>query len=250
MTKLNQILAIEKGTKTRAERGVTDLHKRSEKTALFEGRHGAYRALEEEKTGGVKGDPQPDKVQLVQCTSERALQECRDVLTRLYDVVATKDKTNTETKATVEIDGQVIMEDVPVSFLIYMEKQLNDLETYVRKLPVLPADKEWNYDANQGFFVTEPVMTFTTKKTPRTIVKYEATPEHPAQTEMFMEDITVGEWKTVFQHGGFPVDRKNQVLQNITQLKNAVKFAREEANAVQVTDIKVGNAVFDFLFAK
>jgi hypothetical protein len=244
MTKLNQILAIEKGERQRLEKSLGDFHKKTQKNELYEGRMGTYRPHEED------GDRQPDKTQMVQQTGEDALTECAGLMSRLYDLIGTKDKTNTKTSAEVLVDGHLIMSDVPVSYLLYMEKQLNDMETFVRKLPTLPTDKKWVFDANVGHWVTEPTVTFTTKKVPRTHVKYEATKEHPAQTEMYMEDVQVGTWTTVLSHGGLPIQRKNDVLERIAKLKNAVKMARETANAVTVVDAKVGEAFFGYIFGK
>jgi hypothetical protein len=39
------------------------------------------------------------------------------------------------------------------------------------------------------------------------------------------------------------------LLDRVEELQRAVKYAREEANATEVTDQKAGDAVFGFLFA-
>jgi len=45
-----------------------------------------------------------------------------------------------------------------------------------------------------------------------------------------------------------PAPRKKQLLARIEKLSNAVKFAREQANAAEAPDKKLGKEVFDFLF--
>ena len=45
-----------------------------------------------------------------------------------------------------------------------------------------------------------------------------------------------------------PAPRKKQLLGRIEKLANAVKFAREQANASEAQDKKLGKEVFDFLF--
>lgn len=241
-TELHQLLAIEKGVKTAAERDLSELYKQIQKEAVFEGRCASYRPYDE------NGEKQPEKLQLVQFTGERALEGVRNSLQRLLDVTATKDKTNSITSATVTVDGKTVMQDVPVSTLITMEKHLNDLETFVRKLPTLPLDRRWAYDPNQGQFTTEPTTTYTTKKVSKVLLKAPSTEHHPAQTEVVQDDVQVGEWTTTLQHGGLPADRKLQVLGRVQRLKEAVKFARESANRVKVLDTKVGGPIFDYLF--
>ena len=44
------------------------------------------------------------------------------------------------------------------------------------------------------------------------------------------------------------VPRKKALLARIEKLTNAVKFAREQANAAEATDKKLGKEVFEFLF--
>ncbi|MET8774967.1 hypothetical protein ABZV58_08055 [Nocardia sp. NPDC004654] len=48
--------------------------------------------------------------------------------------------------------------------------------------------------------------------------------------------------------GALPARRVNEVVGRIEKLAQAVKFAREEANAAEVTDRKTGKVIFDYLF--
>ena len=43
---------------------------------------------------------------------------------------------------------------------------------------------------------TDPVRTIRTKKVPRNHVKAEATENHPAQAEVYYEDLPVAYWTT------------------------------------------------------
>jgi hypothetical protein len=45
-----------------------------------------------------------------------------------------------------------------------------------------------------------------------------------------------------------PANRVNELLSRIEKLQEAVKFAREEANNMEVTEQKVGAKVFQYLF--
>ena len=95
---------------------------------------------------------------------------------------------------------------------------------------------------------TDPVRTIRTKKVPRNHVKAEATEKHPAQVEVYYEDIPVGYWTTVKFSGALPARRVNELVDRVEKLQHAVKFAREEANNMEITDQRVGGVVFDYLF--
>ena len=96
--------------------------------------------------------------------------------------------------------------------------------------------------------VTDAVQTTRTKKIPRNHVKSEATEKHPAQVEVYYEDIAVGYWTTVKFSGALPARRVNELLERVLALQTAVKFAREEANNTEVTDQHIGGAIFGYLF--
>ncbi len=66
---------------------------------------------------------------------------------------------------------------------------------------------------------------------------------------MYFEDVLVGYWTTVKYSGALPQARINELKSRVVKLSEAVKVAREEANAVTVTDQKIGDRVFDYLFA-
>jgi len=170
------------------------------------------------------------------------------VLTRLFDVTATKDWANTQAKADVVVDGQVLLSQVPATYLLFLEKQLVDLHTFVSKLPVLDASETWTFDNSADAWATEPMQTTRTKKIPRNHVKAEATEHHPAQVEVYYEDVVVGYWRTVKFSGALPAARVNELIERVQKLQQAVKFAREEANNIEVQDQKVGETVFKYIF--
>ncbi|MBU1432165.1 hypothetical protein KKF91_16640, partial [Myxococcota bacterium] len=82
----------------------------------------------------------------------------------------------------------------------------------------------------------------------RPVVLYPATAEHPAQTQLISEDVVVGFWHTIKFTGALPLPKKQLILERIERLSKAVKFAREQANGVEVTQKKVGEALLSYLF--
>jgi len=242
MARLNQIIAVEKGVKSRSFQELTEAHHALQKPALLAGIARTYQPKDEE------GEQLPPEATKVQVKAEEIIRQTGGILTRLFDVTATKDWTNCTARADVVLDGQPLLTQVPVTYLLFLEKQLVDLHTFVRKLPVLDAADSWTYDASADCWATEPVQTVKTKKVPRNHVKAEATEKHPAQVEMYYEDVVVGHWKTVKFSGALPARRVNELLERVEKLQQAVKFAREEANGVDVTDQEVGDRVFRYLF--
>ena len=243
MAKLNQIIAVEKGIKSESLRDLTDAHQLLQKPALLSGISRTYRPKDEE------GEQLPPESTKVQVKANEVIRTTVGVLTKLFDVTATKDWANGLAKANVTVDGNVLLAQVPVSYLLFLEKQLADLHTFVKKLPTLDASESWTFDTSTDSWATEAMQTSKTKKIPRNHVKAEATEHHPAQVEVYYEDVVVGYWRTVKFSGALPATRVNELVERVEKLQQAVKFAREEANSLEVADQKIGDKVFQYLFA-
>jgi len=240
--KLNQIIAVEKGTKSRTQRELNDAYQRLQKPALLSGISRTYQPNDDE------GEVLPPESTRVQVRAEDVLREVGAALSRLFDVVATKDWANCRARADVVVDGSTILSDVPVTYLLFLEKQLKELQSLVRRLPVLDAAETWVFDESSDVWRTEPVRTTRTKKVPRAHVLYEATDRHPAQVETYTEDVIVGTWTKVSFSGALPARRINELRERVEKLTAAVKYAREEANGIDVEEQRVGEAVFRYLF--
>jgi len=242
MARLNQIIAVEKGVKSRSFQELTEAHHALQKPTLLSGIARTYRPCDEE------GEALPPESTKVQIKAEDIVRQTGEIMSRLFDVTATKDWANCLARADVVLDGQVLLGQVPITYLLFLEKQLVDIHTFIRKLPVLDAAETWAFDSSADCWATEPVQTLRTRKVPRNHVKAEATDKHPAQVEVYYEDVTVGYWRTVKFSGALPAQRINDMLQRVERLQEAIKFAREEANNVEVTDQKIGDKVFGYLF--
>ena len=130
-----------------------------------------------------------------------------------------------------------------------MEKQLTDLRTLAQNLPTLPTDRVWSMDGAKNCWVTDPEQTVKTQKVIEPIVKYDATKEHPAQTELISKDKTIGHWSTIHTSGALTKTHRNTIITRIEKLQDAVKVAREEANSHEVTMQElVGEVVLGYIF--
>ena len=241
MTKLNQIIALEKGTKTEVYGKITKLHQLVQKAPLLSGISRTYQPLDDD------GEQFPPESTRVQMRVSDVLDDIAANTQRLFDLTLTKDTGNTIAKADIKVGEQVIATGVPVTFLLFLEKQLVDIATIVSKLPVLDPAEEWHFDENADLYATSPTKTVKTKKVPRNHVLAVATEKHPAQVNVFTEDVVVGNWTTVKFSGAVPAARLNALKERVRLLQEAVKVAREEANVTQVQDARIGKQVFDYL---
>lgn len=243
-TQLNQIVAVHKGAVSQTETKLTRLYHRLQKSTMLTGISRIYRPRDNE------GEPLPPESTRVQLTAAAILYETGEVLTRLFDVTATKEYANCEARADVKVEGETetLLRDVPVTYLLFLEKQLTNVHTLVAKLPVLDPAQEWTFDEASASYRAASVETTRTKKIPRNHVKAEATDKHPAQVEVYTEDVVVGYWTKSDFSGALPQSRVNQVLGRVERLQDAVKYARERANSREVHNVEVGRTVFGYLF--
>lgn len=245
VAKLNAIIALEKGIKSQEYSLLTELHKLLQKPDLFSGFNKAYQPIDEE------GERLPPEQKRVQRTVPAVLREVQAGARDLWAITARKEWSNCVAASDILVDGPVplIVERVPVTYLLFLEKQLIDLRTFIDTLPVLDSNEDWQVDAATGFYKTAPVQTHRTKKLQRPIVLYDATPEHPAQTQLVSEDVLAGYWSTVKQSGALAAPDKTALAERVEQLVRAVKEAREVANGLEEVPVPdVGQGILGWLF--
>jgi hypothetical protein len=241
MPKLNQIIAVEKGIKNQQNQVITDAHHTLLKPTLLSGIARSYRPRDEE------GERLPGESTQVQVRAADALSKVTNAWAELMNVTMSKDEANTAARGDVIVDGKPVLEKVPVASLLFLEKQLVDLHTVIKKLPILDPSEKWSRDEAQNCWATEPAETTRTKKVPRNHVKAEATDKHPAQVDVYMEDVVVGFWKTIKYSGALPAARQAELLERVEKLQRAVKFAREAANSIECSMQKSGEKIFGYL---
>lgn len=243
MTKLHQLLAIEKGVRSSTHNTVTELDRVLSKPAMTTGITRTYEKKDQD------GDDLPSEETLVQVSVLDALRDESTSFTRLWDTVATKEAANQSAKADIVTeDGETLATGVPVASLLFLEKQANDLHTLVGRLPILDPQYVWTFDANSNSYRTQPQVTHRSKKVPRAFEKSPATPQHPAQVEMFTEDQIVGFWNTTHLSGAIPAQARKEMLERVERLQRAVKQAREKANDIEISQVSIGSAILEYVF--
>ncbi|HLP90167.1 MAG TPA: hypothetical protein VK184_16465 [Nostocaceae cyanobacterium] len=242
--KLNQVIAVLQTVKANATKAKTAVYQLIQKNALFQGISRTFQPVDEE------GFVYPPESQALQMRAEELLTQFEQACTELFNLSATQDWANAQAKANIVIDGTTLLTDVPVSYLLFLEKQLTDIKTFISTLPLLDNSESWVYDQQQECFATEPKFTTKTKKIMKPVVLYEATKEHPAQVKESYEDVPEGTWRTVKFSGAISPARQKELLRRIDRLTQEVIFAREQANSLEVTQQnQVARSIFGYLFA-
>lgn len=243
--KLHEVVAILKGVKARSYSELGEIHKENQKGALFNG------MTKEFQPKDADGETFPPESQKVQRIAEDALKKARRLRTEALDTEATQEFGNLDAKADVVVDGQVILAGIPATLLIRLEKELTDFRTFVSEMPTLDDAKSWAKDPNSAMYRSDTSITHKTKKVQRAIVKYDAVIKDglalPAQTEMITEDVVTGHWSTTHLSGALPVPRRDELLEKVDRLRDAVKQARARANDTSVYRKEIGGAIFSYL---
>lgn len=240
---LNQVIAIESGVKNRTHTIMSEIYKALQHPGIFDGFYKKYTPAEE------GGEVLPPESKLVQLSARQVIEKVTPALTELFDLTAAKDYANCAARGDVVVDGTPLVKDAPVTYLLFLEKQLTDLHTLIGKLPTLDPAEKWDLDLNSQLHRTASTLTGRTKKTQRPIVLYPATPEHPAQTQLITEDVTVGHYEQVKISGAIQAPVQAAILVRIEKLQHAVKFAREAANTQPAPAQAYGKTVLDWLFS-
>lgn len=246
MTRISQIISVVGGVKNDVESQTSALERSVTQPELLSGISRSYRPRAED---GVQLPPQSTRVQI---TAEETLAKVESLLTRFLDVTRTLDEANAQARADVIIDGNVILNSVTTGHLLFLERELGKIQEFVAKIPVLDQATTWTTEGqDRGVSKTPPVETERTEKKPynHVRVKAEVIDGHLVApvVDVMAHDEVVGYWSTVKFSGALEPRRKREILDRITMLREAVKYAREEANATDVIDVREGRAIFEWL---
>ena len=242
MQHLSQIIAVLKDIKELALQARSQAEAKFTKPTLFSGISRSYTPKDD------GGEQLPAESTAVQMKAGHVIANIQSALTLLFDMVATQDFANCIAKASIVVDGKILLADVPATYILFIEKQLSEILSFVKKIPTLDASESWTYDAGQDCYRTDPVETVRTKKVPQVLELARATDKFPAQVQVFQEDISVGRWKTIKFSGALPAKQLNEIIARIEKLQMATKFAREEANRCEARAQHCGDAVLHYIF--
>lgn len=239
---LHQLLAIEQGAKAAAEGSLTSAYHLVQKPQPFAGLSRTYTPLND---AAVR---LPAESVTVQARVDHLADQVKAALSHLFDISGAKYAANQHALADIMVDGVTLLTDVPVETLLFLEKRLLDVRTFVSKLPTLSLDREWRTDANTGLHVSGPTETIRSEKVRVNHVLAPATEKHPAQVQVFTDDVPVGMWSLTVYSGAVPVIEQEKMLGRVNALIEAVKLARERANTTPAPPAEIGAAVLGYVF--
>lgn len=241
--KLHELLAVEQDRKHKANQALGEAKNTfTKKTPYFDGMVKRYIALEED------AEQIPDERKEMVTTVKQKLEETLDSVIKGLDVHLSKEETNSSNtaKAELKVDG-IKLGTFSATSLLALEGHLNKIKDLYKNIPTLDPAKKWELDEQQGIYKAVDEVKFRSVKRPKVIVKYEATENHPAQTELLHLDFQVGKYETTHTSGRITIAQKNALLERVEQLIEAIKIARSKANSVEVKNMKVGQKLFDFI---
>jgi hypothetical protein len=170
---------------------------------------------------------------------------------RHFDVLLQVEEANQRAQADLDVDGLVLMEGVPATFLLGMEKRPKTLRDTLLAAPTLEPQIKWEPDAVAGADVwRSPVMvSMRQEKVFSHKILVAATDKHPAQIEKFSNDEAVARIETVHTSGMLTPAEKSGILNRVDKLIEAVKMARQRANTAPVKKLHLADAMFDYIMA-
>lgn len=249
MPKLHQIVAILATVKKNTAEAFTAAYHLLQKPALFSGMSKTYHPFDDEASKSeVRADRRSDEMQQVQQSVKEQFAVITKNLAELVDTTLTQDFGNTQARGTINVDG-LKLENIPATSLLFLEKHLKDMRTVLSKTPVRDGSHVWTYSEEDDAYVTKPYTTFQTKKVMRNHVMAPATDKHPAQVQVYNEDVQVGEVLTRHLSTAISLKERNEMAERVDRLIAAVIAAREQANDIEVERREgLGKALADFIF--
>lgn len=241
-TKLHEILAVEPSVSSTASIMVKEaINTFDKKETRFSGRRRTYLPRNDD------GIEYPSEYAQVVETVKGKLNYLIKHLEKSADLSATKEETNTKARATLTIDGKDVGSFPPTVFLS-LEKQFQEFKKVLLSIPTLDPTVVWTPDETRNdIYESAPVKTYKTEKIPQVLTLAEATKEHPAQTQVFNKDETIGTWTTINESGLIYPKDKSEMLDRVDKIIRAIKKARQRANDIEIEEVKMAKKLFNFV---
>lgn len=241
MTKLFELLAVEPDLKKSANETIKGTAALFGQPGKFTGQVISFHPLLE-----TEPELQTESTEMA-FSVEDELDTLRKTFGSYVDVTVQKEVANTIAFQDVYLGDRKFLENMSATALLNLEGRLEELRKVYEAIPTLDSTERWTYDESRGCFLSERRQSYRTKKLLRNHIKYEATKEHPAQVEVYTEDVPAYRVEKEFESGMLTPSDKARRLERLDKLALAVKTARQRANSVEVTLLKVSDKIFDYI---
>ena len=242
--RLHELLAVEGDLGGAAKKligeAITTFSKRADH---FMGQTVRYEHLDEDR---VKEDYTDDHA-MVTTVSDK-LRYLVPPISKHIDALMQKDLTNTEAVADLVVDGTVIAENLPATFLLGLESYLQRLRAVYNAIPTLKPGIRWESDPTQdNVFIAPEQTAFRAEKVKVHKIVVDATEHHPAQIDMWYEDRKVARIIKTETSGTLTPLAKSKILGRVDTLIRAAKKARQRANRAEIVKRNLGSSLFDYI---
>lgn len=169
-----------------------------------------------------------------------------------YDLLLQKEATNQHAVADIVVDGKVVSTNVPVNFLLTLERRLEKIRNLVLEAPTLPNGPKWVPDTQRGegyYKLEAPQVSYRTKKEKSYNVVVPPTKEHPAQVKEGETTTTIGQYDEMLFDSRMTSHDKAVILERVDTLIKEVRKAVRRANQLDVTERTIGKTIFDYVLA-
>ena len=199
----------------------------------------------------------PPQYRKVQITVAEILQVAQESLIRLFDVKFTREFADCTARANVVVDGLPLLDDVPAGYLLFLETKLEELIKLIGKLPVLNPADDWHDNRTDpalpdGVYATSPQETIRAEpvRQVQVLVPNQVIDGKPFEGKFvpYETQDVVGYWSQIKMSGELPASVAQAVRARAVKLLEAVKYARESANTMDVTDRQAGAVVLGYVF--
>lgn len=251
MTKLHELLAVEKTRSNAATKLLDETAHKFAKEHFFSGHLKTLTMLvDSPENQAIEAAARDEKTlpTTVPETLEYALKFWADA----EDVIFAKNKTNQLANADLFFRGNTLVSNVPVDELLGLEVRLEKLRQVITAMPSLDASKEWAKSSsgrNGEYVSTTDEVTSKTEKVTTPVVMYEATEKHPAQIQIVNTDRVVGTFTKIIFSGAATSKQKADAIAVVDDLLVEVKQARQRANSVEASNEKIGTTITNLILS-
>lgn len=245
--KLHELLAVETNLENQANKTRTELVGTFEKKRhLFEEKRVTFTPAGEGSQ--VVTETQSD----IQTTIKKELDWVQTFLVKSLDASYQVAEANTVARADIILEDETVLaKNVPATSLLELEKRMTEIQALIVAVPTLDPAKGFKEDTakGDGYYIAREVKKNRTQKQKKVFIKYEATKEHPAQTELLDQDVVVGTVQEQEWSGLITPAQKAELIDRVEMVARAVRRARSRANDVPVdTSKKIAKALLGYIF--
>lgn len=248
MPKLYQIIAARTGLANKFQTLMAGLFKPLKSPALSEGITKVFKPAVSDAAGKVNNSfAPPAEHKPVQILVRTLLPEVTGEYGKYIDLDMQIEIANARAKGHVIIDGETILQDVPVTALMLLEKRLKALQAHLEALPTQDPAVRWVWDSSHKAYAG-PMETTLSKRTVKSFVTVApATEHHPEQVRDVEKEEVMGIWEKTLYTGLLDPKERNEILHRLKVLIEAVAEARIRANDIEVIPSKLGTELMAHL---